>query len=79
LAVDHFGVQYVGEEHDQHLSDALEQSSTISKDLSGGLYYGITLEWDYKNKHVLVGCVKSREGTPSIDSRTHCVLECIVI
>jgi hypothetical protein len=31
LVVDDFGVQYVGQEHDQHLIDALETDSTVSK------------------------------------------------
>jgi hypothetical protein len=41
--VDDFGVQYVGQEHAQHLIDALENDYTVSKDLNGGLYCGITL------------------------------------
>jgi hypothetical protein len=52
LVVDDVGVQYVGKEHAQHMIDALETDYTVSKDLSGGLYCGITLKWDYSNKHV---------------------------
>jgi hypothetical protein len=52
LVVDDFDVQYVGKEHDQHLIDALETDYTVSKDWNGGLYCGITLKWDYDNKHV---------------------------
>jgi hypothetical protein len=48
----HFGVKYVGKEHTQHLIDALETEYTVSKDWTGGLYCGITLKWDYENKHV---------------------------
>jgi hypothetical protein len=51
LVVDDFGVQYVGKEHAQHLIDALETDYTVSKDWIGGLYCGITLKWDYSNKH----------------------------
>jgi hypothetical protein len=50
--VDDFVVQYVGKEHAQHLIDALETDYTVSKDLAGGIYCGITLKWDYENKHV---------------------------
>jgi hypothetical protein len=50
--VDNFGVHYVGKEHDQHLIDALEIDYTFSKDWTGGLYCGITLKWDYENKHM---------------------------
>jgi hypothetical protein len=52
LVVDDFGVQYVGAEHAQHLIAALETDYTVSKDWTGGLYCGITLNWDYANKHV---------------------------
>jgi hypothetical protein len=50
--VDEFGVQYVGKEHAQHLIDALETEYTVSKDLTSGLYCGITLKWNYMNKPV---------------------------
>jgi hypothetical protein len=52
VVVDDFGVQYVGQEHAQHLIDALEKKYTVSKDWTGGLYCGITLKLDYENKHV---------------------------
>jgi hypothetical protein len=52
LVGDDFGVQYVGQEHAQYLIDALETDYTVSKDWTGGLYCGITLKWDYGNKHV---------------------------
>jgi hypothetical protein len=42
----------VGKEHSQHLIDAVETDYTVSKDWTGGLYCGITLKWDYENKHV---------------------------
>jgi hypothetical protein len=50
--VDDFGVQYVGKEHAQNLIDALETDYTLSKDWTDGIYCGITLKWDYENKHV---------------------------
>jgi hypothetical protein len=52
LVVDDFGVKYMGKEHAQHLIDALETDYTISKYWTGGLYFGITLKWDYEHKHV---------------------------
>jgi hypothetical protein len=52
LVVDDFGVQYVGKEHAQNLIDALETDQIVSKDWTGGLYCGITLKWDYSNRHV---------------------------
>jgi hypothetical protein len=50
--VNNFGVQYVVAEHAHHLIAALETDYTVSKDWTGGLYCGITLYWDYANKHV---------------------------
>jgi hypothetical protein len=52
LVVDDFGVQYVGAEHAHHLISALETDYTASKDWTGGRYCGITLNWDYADKHV---------------------------
>jgi hypothetical protein len=37
LVLDDFDVQYVGKEHAQHLSDALETDYTVSKHWTGGL------------------------------------------
>ncbi len=39
-------------EHAEHLIQILEQDYQIDVDWEGKLYCGITLEWDYKNKHV---------------------------
>jgi hypothetical protein len=52
LMVDDFGVQFVGQEHAQYLIHALETDYTVSKDWTGSLYCGITLNWDYANKYV---------------------------
>jgi hypothetical protein len=52
LVVDDFGVQYVGNEHAQHLIDTFENDYTVSKDWTVGLYYGITLKYNYTNNHV---------------------------
>jgi hypothetical protein len=52
LVVDDFGVKCMGQEHAQHLIAELETDYTVSKYWTGGLYCGITLKWDYANKHV---------------------------
>jgi hypothetical protein len=52
IVVDYFGVKYVGAEHAHHLIAALETDYIVSKDCTGCLYCGITLNWDYANKHV---------------------------
>jgi hypothetical protein len=43
LVVDDFGTKYIGEEHAQHLKNALEE---------GKWYIGITLDWDYNKCQV---------------------------
>ena len=52
LTVDDFGIKYVGDEHLQHLFTTLKKYYKIVEDVSGSLYCGITLTWDYKERHV---------------------------
>ncbi len=52
LVVDDFGVQYVGEEHAQHLVSVLRQHYDISTDWKGEKYIGLTLDWDYERREV---------------------------
>jgi hypothetical protein len=51
----------MGQEHAQHLIDALEIDFIFSKDWTGGLYCGVTLKWDYEHRHVdlsILGYIK---------------------
>ena len=52
LVVDDFGVKYVGNDHFEHLCDALRDLYEIRVDKTGSTYLGMTLKWDYKNQHV---------------------------
>jgi hypothetical protein len=52
LVVDDFGIKYVGDEHAQHLIDTLSKYYTVETDWTGGLYCGITLEWNYQQRYV---------------------------
>ena len=52
LVVDDFGVKYVGRENFDHLCDTLRDLYEITVDLSGSSYLGMTLDWDYKKRHV---------------------------
>ena len=52
LIVDDFGVKYVGEQHAQHLIEAIREEYTVEVDWAGELYCGIKLAWDYKNRFV---------------------------
>ena len=47
LAVDDFGVKYVGREHVDHLIKCIKEKYELTKDWSGDLYCGIKLHWDY--------------------------------
>jgi hypothetical protein len=52
LVVDAFGVKYEGMANANHLINSLEEHYTVSKYWTGGMYCGITLQWDYLHKHV---------------------------
>ncbi len=52
LAVDDFGIKYIGEDNARHLLAALEEDYTLDVDWEGSLYCGISLSWDYKNRTV---------------------------
>jgi hypothetical protein len=48
LAVNNFGIKYVGKEHVDHLLQALKQEHEVTENWTGALYCGITLDWNYK-------------------------------
>ncbi len=50
--VDDFGVKYVGEEHANHLKQALDEHYKLTCDWTGTRYIGITLDWNYTNRQV---------------------------
>jgi hypothetical protein len=52
LVVDDFGVKYIGREHAEHLMECIKKNYKISSDWKGSAYYGLTLEWNYKNRTV---------------------------
>jgi hypothetical protein len=53
LAVDNFGIKYIGEDNLQHLYDALcKETCEIAKDRIGNLYCGINLKWNYEKQYV---------------------------
>ena len=52
LVVDGFGVKYVGKEHVLHLKQAIEENYGVTTDWEGTQYIGITIDWDYSNRHV---------------------------
>ena len=52
LVVDDFGVKYVGKQHADHLLMTLHKWYKTSIDWDGSLYCGITLKWDYEDRHL---------------------------
>jgi hypothetical protein len=53
LVVDDFGIQYTGKEHADHLLATLSKDyEAVMVDWSGSLFCGITLDWDYAERHV---------------------------
>ncbi len=47
LVVDDFGVKFVNKEDLDHLISSISTMYKLTKDWTGNLYCGITLEWDY--------------------------------
>ncbi len=59
LVVDNVGVKCV--KKDDHLIASIKSTYSLTKDWTGNMYCGITLEWDYENRHVDIsmrGCIK---------------------
>eukprot|EP00804_Cyclotella_cryptica_P022288 CCRYP_018106-RB/>CCRYP_018106-RB protein AED:0.46 eAED:0.46 QI:0/0/0/1/0/0/2/0/151 len=52
LVVHNFGIKYIGQEHLDHLLQSIRKHYDVKVDLTGSLYCGITLHWDYNNKHL---------------------------
>jgi hypothetical protein len=52
LVVNYFRIKYVGKENAEHLVKALADLYTISTDWKGELYCGLTIKWDYVQRHV---------------------------
>ena len=54
LMVDDFGIKYTNLEDVTHLQNALHQQYEIITDMTGSLYCGLTLAWNYNQRHVYV-------------------------
>ena len=52
LVVDDFGIKYTCEADLEHLLAAIKSKYTTTVDLSGTLYCGLTLAWNYRQRHV---------------------------
>jgi hypothetical protein len=53
LAVENFGIKYIGEDTLQHLYDSLQaETYNIIEDRAGDLYCGINVKWNYAKGYV---------------------------
>ncbi len=52
LVVDDFGVKYENKENADHLIASIKSTYKLTKDWTGNLYCGISLNWDYVNRTV---------------------------
>jgi len=52
LVVDDFGIKYNSLHHLHHLKAALETKYSVTLDMSGSLYIGVSLKWNYLAKEV---------------------------
>ena len=52
LVVGNFGVKYIKKEDVDHVIASIKSNYMLTKDWAGNLYCGITLKWDYVNRHV---------------------------
>ena len=52
LCVDDFAIKYTNTNDPNHLQQALKTKYTITTDLTGRLYCGISLNWNYDKKYV---------------------------
>jgi hypothetical protein len=52
LAIDNFEVKYIGEEHAQHLRQAVQKNYTCLFKKEGERYCRLTIKWDYAGKKV---------------------------
>jgi hypothetical protein len=50
LVVDDFEVKYVGNQHTEHLRNAVLQTYELTTDWTAAVYSGMTSKWDYKNR-----------------------------
>jgi hypothetical protein len=52
LAVDNFGIKYIGKQHLDHLITSIKHHYDVKIDYTGSLYCGITLDWHYDNGYL---------------------------
>jgi hypothetical protein len=52
LVVDDFGVKYTNKADAEHLVQTLAALYTVSTDWTGTLYCGLTIDWNYADRHV---------------------------
>ena len=54
LVVDDFGIKYVGKDHLDHIPNAIQDLYTVTIDMTGSKYLGLTLKWNYLDSIVYI-------------------------
>jgi hypothetical protein len=54
LVVDDFGIKYAVQKHADHLKASIEKHYQIYCDWTGSAHCGLQLDWDYKNRCVVL-------------------------
>ena len=54
LVVDDFGIKYVDKNHLDHLLNAIRDQYSVTVDMTGSKYLGLTLEWNYTDGTVFI-------------------------
>ena len=70
--VDDFGIKYTNLADVTHLQNALYEQYEITTDMTGSLYCGLTLAWNYNQRHVDVSMNygSERDGSELAGSET---------
>jgi hypothetical protein len=68
LAVENFGIKYVGKDHADHLIDTLQEKDTIIVDLPGDMYVALKLHLVYKRAMWASACQIMWPNTSRVSS-----------
>ena len=52
LVVDNFEVKYMKKDDVNHLIVSIKSTYSLTEDWTGNMHCGITLDWDYENRHI---------------------------
>ena len=62
LKANYYGVKYVKTQHAEHLIKCIQNVYPVPLESTGELYCEVSLDWDYKHKHVTLSMLGYVEG-----------------